>query len=922
MGQIVGGAAKPKRCNLNKLSQLGTPAAGEYILVSSDNSMNAAGQGNFDCYIVGVGNVAATALPLLKINDDSVIVGLASELNGLNVTQAQNAGTAASYWKNTNNVIDYASSGMGLHRADKISIGEGLKFSLSTTLSSAQVPAALLCDGSGNILQTIARNTSNTSYEGVTPAGTAYIYINYYSTFSLTSEGLVDTISAMSQDVSSLETKVTSLAGEIGEDSYDASYGATALKYWNISDNAVVMANSSAFSALNVIPVDAGKMVKAVIPGMAGMSPKALIFTNDNDEVVEFYSNNWQYGVYRGNVTVPNGATKLYVNFYPSHATITLSIEVIAALNNKVDEMEGEIDELQVSVEDAKLISNYSERQYTSGSIWNVSNNVVALSSSSYTNNSALDAIPVKEGDIAIISTSVQGTPPFVVLANGTSVVKTYPKNSDVSWVVIPAGVDTMYVNRDSAAAFSCSVYAASLYGGVNAMREKTPIPTYAPSPQKPADGSAESDFNAETLTPAELYEAFDALINSMPSPDAPTYLYPKFMSEYSIVGRDASDTYNIYGYVLSRRNRFGWKHANALYAGSAGGSIFYIDSISPRVGDAIYSDANRTAISATISSVDTASQQFTDTGNVVYSKSTENNIQADVVFSKLPQKTTPASLEVYDKNDTLLGTATASGSTALTYGGKSYTRCEDFDFHTDQMGTIVLWGNEHGPWSDPCEPAIVLYRLAKDLSVGCRNNNFLSFLKQYFKIVIIPLVNPYGLVNQRRGNANGVNINRNYNTPGWASQSDTDKGSYGGDQPETQFVMNLTMAVDAVVAIDIHCLSYVTDHTGRTHYAGYIPSTSSRDVLVETMRDYSFDCSSYGGENPDSYAEGQAWIHYVGKQGGLIEMNPGPYATAFDGKQHSAHVLEADYTLMLSSLRMWLHGSNPDIDLSSLCIL
>ena len=70
MGQIVGGAAKPKRCNLNKLSQLGTPAAGEHILVSSDNSMNAAGQGNFDCYIVGNGRTTATELELKSLVDD------------------------------------------------------------------------------------------------------------------------------------------------------------------------------------------------------------------------------------------------------------------------------------------------------------------------------------------------------------------------------------------------------------------------------------------------------------------------------------------------------------------------------------------------------------------------------------------------------------------------------------------------------------------------------------------------------------------------------------------------------------------------------------------------------------------------------------------------------------------------------------
>ena len=69
MGQIIGVAAKPKRCNLNKLSQLGTPAAGEYILVSSDNSMNAAGQGNFDCYIEGNGKTAAVSLTLQKVDD-------------------------------------------------------------------------------------------------------------------------------------------------------------------------------------------------------------------------------------------------------------------------------------------------------------------------------------------------------------------------------------------------------------------------------------------------------------------------------------------------------------------------------------------------------------------------------------------------------------------------------------------------------------------------------------------------------------------------------------------------------------------------------------------------------------------------------------------------------------------------------------
>lgn len=83
MGQIVSSSAKPKRCNANQLSQVPTPAAGEHILVSSDNSMNAAGQGNFDYYIEGDGTKAATALPLIKTYANDVDTTPTSGSNNL-----------------------------------------------------------------------------------------------------------------------------------------------------------------------------------------------------------------------------------------------------------------------------------------------------------------------------------------------------------------------------------------------------------------------------------------------------------------------------------------------------------------------------------------------------------------------------------------------------------------------------------------------------------------------------------------------------------------------------------------------------------------------------------------------------------------------------------------------------------------------
>ncbi len=80
MGQIVGLKAKPKRCNLNALGSVPTPAAGEYILVSYDNSMTANGQGNFDRYIMGDGRTAATELEL-KYLDDSTHPYIVEEVN-------------------------------------------------------------------------------------------------------------------------------------------------------------------------------------------------------------------------------------------------------------------------------------------------------------------------------------------------------------------------------------------------------------------------------------------------------------------------------------------------------------------------------------------------------------------------------------------------------------------------------------------------------------------------------------------------------------------------------------------------------------------------------------------------------------------------------------------------------------------------
>ena len=221
MGQIVGGAAKPKRCNINQLSQLGTPAAGEHILVSSYNSMNAAGQGDFDCYIVGDERTAATALPLHKFKAEE----LDEQLNGKTITQASNAGTASSYWKNNNGVIGYSASGMGLHRADYISVKEGQPIELSTTLGSASVLAAIYCDDSSNVIDSIPKNTGDTRYSGVVPTGATRLYVNYMTTYTIQLTGewsiLTNKVDSLEQDISDVNDNLSGDIEALGQDVAD-----------------------------------------------------------------------------------------------------------------------------------------------------------------------------------------------------------------------------------------------------------------------------------------------------------------------------------------------------------------------------------------------------------------------------------------------------------------------------------------------------------------------------------------------------------------------------------------------------------------------------------------------------------------------------------------------------------------------------
>lgn len=87
MGQIRGKNAHIDACNIRSLSSFGTPAAGQHILVSTDNSATADGQGNFDAYVAGDGTTAATALPLHYFADNAPTEGSVNPVSSNGVWQ-------------------------------------------------------------------------------------------------------------------------------------------------------------------------------------------------------------------------------------------------------------------------------------------------------------------------------------------------------------------------------------------------------------------------------------------------------------------------------------------------------------------------------------------------------------------------------------------------------------------------------------------------------------------------------------------------------------------------------------------------------------------------------------------------------------------------------------------------------------------
>lgn len=406
MGQIVGLNAKCKRANLNALSSITTvPANGEIILVSSDNSMDANGQGNFDCYIVGDGTKAASALTLQSMADEVPTSGsknsVASDYVYKEVSIIKEGEYQTSPSTLANGTILNSSNTTCVNTADYISadVGDLVYVCVEKEL---QEEGGYYCYAfrTYNKNKTMVRNVTNVATAVTTPVimetGEAFIRFTigeYNSSGTLLTlrttsfNGTTSYINAkISKDVSSIKSlsEYSKIIDEL-------------VSPVPIKDNSYIVAaapakyiSSSDWYVSSLIPVVDGDIITTYVPSdiNTASSQKGATY-NSSKEFVGYFSLE-----HNRNVTIPSSSGIEYVSIsirkidadkfilYKNGVKVyqgansDISINVV---KNEVEELKGEVESIE-SYTDELIIGlrkgEYITKQLTlaNGTIPNPSN--------------------------------------------------------------------------------------------------------------------------------------------------------------------------------------------------------------------------------------------------------------------------------------------------------------------------------------------------------------------------------------------------------------------------------------------------------------------------------------------------------------------------------------------------------------------
>ena len=252
-------------------------------------------------------------------------------------------------------------------------------------------------------------------------------------------------------------------------------------------------------------------------------------------------------------------------------------------------------------------------------------------------------------------------------------------------------------------------------------------------------------------------------------------------------------------------------------------------------------------------------------------------------------------------------------------------------NFSESPLFRIMFICNQHGGSADGDQVmgAYIATRFIDDIcGSGHRHNELLMWIREHVIIDIIPAANPWGIDKKRRVNYNGVNLNRNWPTSGWASYpsgSGTNdyKGTAAGDQAELQCYLTFITQCHPDIIIDNHTLGgvdgeydansghmimgFVKDamDTATTNYSGYF---SSFGTLLQNEYGITLNYS-YHIDGTDTTPDARVWAYENNYYGGLIEMQWRDPLDSDSG--FTSSIIEASYIFALTIYQYYYRFMN-----------
>lgn len=351
MGQIRGKKAHISACNIRSLSSFGIPYAGMHILVSTDNSATADGQGNFNAYVVGDGVTAATELPL---RSDDYIENISSQFSG-----------STSYWLDADSQSDTynteisangdtawcVSDFVPVNAGDSISFIANLGTGDATKLNKA---GAIFYDSDKQPIEGLPIATNSTWTTGkttiVAPENASYVKVTYYGRVT---SYTITRIILLKDKLNALENEFNqTLYASINNDSFASSAG-----WIRYSDGSI---QSSSNMEYYQIPLyDKYKSISAVLSSIDNNSAAIAFYSTDSISTEGYIKDESIVLVSGTNVSyekeIPSGAKLMVITNRKVLANASFSI-LFSAVPEVLDTLDSDSETDALSAKQGKNI--------------------------------------------------------------------------------------------------------------------------------------------------------------------------------------------------------------------------------------------------------------------------------------------------------------------------------------------------------------------------------------------------------------------------------------------------------------------------------------------------------------------------------------------------------------------------------------